>query len=154
MPHYERLRKHLFQFAQQGGEGGFLFRCAGVGRAMVAVQSSFVADAYGVAVVVQAMGADAFRRTSAVDGAVACQVEVIADVAEAAVADVVAAAVVKAQADALRRRRAVNDEERDGSHRPMQELTPNTPAKAVAMATIDLRMIPHTDFDDFADMVF
>lgn len=47
----------------------------------------------------------------------------------------------------LRRGRAVNDDRRGGSHRPMQELRPNTPASAVATATIDLRMIPHTDFD-------
>ena len=39
------------------------------------------------------------------------------------------------------------DDRRGGSHRPMQELRPNTPASAVATATIDLRMIPHTDFD-------
>ncbi len=148
MPHHECFGEHPFQFAQQGGERGFLRRCAGVGGAAVGIQPAFVADAYGVAVVVQAVCADAFQRTSAVNGAVARQVEVVADVAEAAVADVVAAAIVKAQAHALRRGRAVNDEERDGSHRPMQELRPNTPAKAVAMATMVLRTMPHTDLED------
>ena len=95
---------------------------------------------------VLAMGADFLQRAAAVNLSVARDVEVVADVAEAA-ADVLAAAVVKAQAHALGRGRAVNDDRRGGSHRPMQELRPNTPASAVATATIDLRMIPHTDFD-------
>ena len=70
----------------------------------------------------------------------------VADVAEAA-ADVLAAAVVKAQAHALGRGRAVNDGKRDDSHRPVKELKPNTPARAVATATMVLRTMPHTDFD-------
>jgi len=41
----------------------------------------------------------------------------------------------------------MNDDKRNGSHRAMQELKPNTPASAVATATIDLRMMPHTDLD-------
>lgn len=49
---------------------------------------------------------------AAVNLSVACDVEVVADVAEAA-ADVLAAAVVKAQAHALGRGRAVNDGKRD-----------------------------------------
>ena len=59
-----------------------------------------VADAYGVPVVVLAMGADFLQRAAAVNLSVARDVEVVADVAEAA-ADVLAAAVVKAQAHAL-----------------------------------------------------
>ena len=58
-----------------------------------------VADAYGVPVVVLAMGADFLQRAAAVNLSVARDVEVVADVAEAA-ADVLAAAVVKAQAHA------------------------------------------------------
>ena len=42
----------------------------------------------------------------------------------------------EARGHALRRGRAVNDDRRGGSHRPMQELRPNTPASAVATATI------------------
>lgn len=85
-------------------------------------------------------------RMLTVNLSVARDVEVVADVAEAA-ADVLAAAVVKAQAHALGRGRAVNDDKRDDSHRPMQELKPNTPARAVATATMVLRTMPHTDFD-------
>ena len=53
----------------------------------------------------------------------------------------------EARGHALRRGRAVNDDRRGGSHRPMQELKPNTPARAVATATMVLRTMPHTDFD-------
>ena len=47
----------------------------------------------------------------------------------------------------------MNDDKRDDSHRPMQEVRPNTPASAVATAMIDLRMMPHTDFDFVAIMI-
>ena len=86
------------------------------------------------------MGADFLQRAAAVNLSVARDVEVVADVAEAA-ADVLAAAVVKAQAHALGRGRAVNDGKRDDSHRPVKELKPNTPARAVATATMVLRTI-------------
>ena len=71
----------------------------GCRRVCADVQAAFVADAYGVPVVVLAMGADFLQRAAAVNLSVACDVEVVADVAEAA-ADVLAAAVVKAQAHA------------------------------------------------------
>ena len=71
----------------------------------------------------------------------------IADITETSVADMFPAAIFEAQVHALRRGRAMNDDKRNGSHRSMQELKPNTPASAVATATIDLRMMPHTDLD-------
>lgn len=120
---------------------------------MVAVQSAFVADTYRMSVVTLAMRTDFVQRTSAMNFSVACQVEVIADVAPAPVAYMVAAAVFKAQAHALRRGRTMNDDKRDDSHRPMQEVRPNTPASAVATAMIDLRTMPHTDFDFVAIMI-
>lgn len=120
---------------------------------MVTVQSSFVADTYRMSVVTLAMRTDFVQRTSAVNFSVTCQVEVIADVAEVAVEDVVVAAIFKAQAHALRRGRTMNDDKRDDSHRPMQEVRPNTPASAVATAMIDLRTMPHTDFDFVAIMI-
>ena len=67
------------------------------------IQPSFVTDADGVAVVIEAMRTDFFQRTTAVYFAVARQIEMVADVAEATVADVVAAAILKAQGHALRR---------------------------------------------------
>lgn len=84
---------------------------------------------------------------------VTCHVEVISDVPESPVQDVLPSAIFKAQAHALRRGRAVNNKQGNGSHRPMQELIPNTPARAVATATSALRTMPHTDFD-FVLMLF
>jgi len=66
--------------------------------------------------VVQAVGAHPFQRPAVVDGAVTGQVEVVADVAETPVADVVAAAIVKAQASPRRGRRAMDDKQCDLAH--------------------------------------
>lgn len=54
-------------------------------------------------VVIEAMRTCFFQRAAAVYFAVAGQIEMIADVAEATVTDVVAAAILKAQDHALRR---------------------------------------------------
>ena len=80
-----------------------MFKRSSILRATVSIQSSFVADTYRVGVVVTAVCPDLFERTATVDLSVACNVEMIADVAEAAVVDVVAAAILKAQGHALRR---------------------------------------------------
>ena len=96
---------------------------------------------------IEAMRSDFFRWAATVNLTVTSYVEVIADVVEATVVDVILPTLVKTQAHALRRGRAVNDDKRDDSHRPMQELKPNTPARAVATATMVLRTMPHTDFD-------
>ena len=56
-----------------------------------------------VTVVIEAMRTCFFQRAAAVYFAVAGQIEMIADVAEATVTDVVAAAILKAQGHALRR---------------------------------------------------
>ena len=56
-----------------------------------------------MAVVIEGMRTYFFQRAAAVYFAVAGQIEMIADVAEAAVGDVVAAAILKAQGHALRR---------------------------------------------------
>ena len=98
---------------------------------------------------VPAMCSNAFVRSSTGNLTVARHVEVIADVVEATVVDVILPTLVKTQAHALRRGRAVNDDERDDSHQCMQEVIPNTPAKAVTTVTITLRIMPHTDFDFF-----
>lgn len=145
--HYQRLREQPLQLAQQRHERGFLLRRAGVGGAAVGGESALVADAHGVAIVPPAMCAGFVQRTAAVDFAVARQVEMVADVAEAAMEDVVAAALLEAQVHAPRRGRAVNDDKGDGSHRPVQDVKPNTLASAVATATMLLRIIPKTDFD-------
>ena len=102
---------------------------------------------------IEAMRSDFFRWAASVDLTVTSHVEMVTDVTEAAVPNVIAAAIFEAQAHALRRGRTMNDDKRDDSHRPMQEVRPNTPASAVATAMIDLRTMPHTDFDFVAIMI-
>lgn len=59
---------------------------------------------------IEAMRSDFFRWAATVNLTVTSYIEVIADVTEAAVANVIAAAIFEAQAHALRRGRAVNNE--------------------------------------------
>lgn len=116
----------------------------------LAVQSALVAHADAVTVVVLAVRAYLFHRPAAVNLPVAGDVEVIPDVAEPPVTDVVLSALFKVKALPLRGGRAMNDNQRDGSHRPMHDVMPNTPAKAVATATIALSTMPQTD--DFFEL--
>ena len=144
--HDEGAGEHPFQFAQQRFQGYFLRHGARVPRMAFAVQSPFVADADAVAVVVQAVRPYPLQRTAVVYHPVARDVEVVADVTEAAVADVVRAALFKIKALPLAGGRAMKDNQRDGSHRPTQDEMPNTPARAVATATIALSTMLHTVF--------
>ena len=84
---------------------------------MVAVQSSFVADTYRVGVVVTAVCPDLFERTATVDLSVACNVEMIADVAESPVEDVIQSAGFRRKGFPLRRGTAMNDNQCDGPHK-------------------------------------
>lgn len=59
---------------------------------------------------IQAMRTNFFWRAASVDFTVTSHVEVVTDVTEAAVPNVIAAAIFKAQAHALRRGRAMNNE--------------------------------------------
>ena len=65
---------------------------------------------------IEAMRSDFFRWAASVDLTVTSHVEVIADVTEAAVANVIAAAIFEAQAHALRRGRAMNNKQCNGTH--------------------------------------
>lgn len=146
VPHDQRLRKAAFQFAYQRQQAAFLCQGTCILRTAQAVQSAFVAHSDAVPVVVAAVRAHLFHRPSAVYFAVAGDVEVVADVAEAAVAHVVRAAGFKAKALPLRGGRAMDNNQGDGSHRPIHDEMPNTPAKAVATATIALSTMLHTFF--------
>lgn len=106
-----------------------------------------------MAVVIEAMRTDFFQRTTAVYFAVARQIEMVAYVAEATVADVVAAAILKAQRHALRRGRAMNNEQGNRAHGYLQEPRPKAPAKAVATVMITLSTMPHTDFDFLSSLM-
>ena len=59
---------------------------------------------------IEAMRSDFFRWAATVNLTVTSHVEVIADVVEATVVDVILPTLVKTQAHALRRGRAVNNE--------------------------------------------
>lgn len=144
--HNQRTGEEAFQLSQEGEERCFLRRCAGVGGSALGIQSSFVADADGVAVVSSAVRPRFFQRAAAVDFAVEGQVEVVADVAEAAVPDVVTAALLKTQAHALRRGRAMDYKQCNRAHGYLQAPKPKAPTRAVATVMITLRTIPHTDF--------
>lgn len=102
---------------------------------------------------IEAMRAYLFRWTAAVDLTVASQVEMVADVAEAAVTDVITATILKAQAHALRRGRAMNNDEGNRAHGYLQAPNPKAPARAVARVMITLRTMPHTDFDFFSSFM-
>ena len=65
----------------------------------------------------------------------------VADVTEAAVANVIAAAIFKAQVHALRRGRAMNNEQGNRAHSYLQAPNPKAPAMAVATVMITLRTI-------------
>ena len=113
----EGVGKEFPQLAQQGQQAGFLGQGAGVFRLAAGIQTAFVADADAVAVVVLAVGAYGVQGAAAVDGAVAGQVVVVADVFEAAVTDVVRAAGFKIKVPPLRGGGTMNDEQSDASHR-------------------------------------
>ena len=102
---------------------------------------------------VPAMCSNAFVRSSTVNLTVARHVEVIADVVEATVVDVILPTLVKTQAHALRRGRAMNNEQGNRAHGYLQEPRPKAPAKAVATVMITLSTMPHTDFDFLSSLM-
>lgn len=116
----------------------------------VAVQSAFVADADAVPVVMQAVRPDLLDRSAPVNLSVAGDVEVIPDVAESPMPDVIPTTLFKIKALPLGGGRAMNDNQRNGSHRPIHDVMPNTPARAVATATMALSTMPQTD--DFFEL--
>ena len=103
MAHNLRFRKENLQIPEKIHESLFLFCRHGIARLALLIKTSFITDADRMAVVIKAMRTYFFQRAAAVYFAVAGQIEMIADVTEAAVVDVVAAAILKAQGHALRR---------------------------------------------------
>ena len=102
---------------------------------------------------VEAMRTDFLRWTATMDLPVAGYVEMVANVAEATVADVFATTILKAQAHALRRGRAMNNEEGNRTHGYLQAPKPKAPTMAVATVMITLRTMPHTFFDFFSSFI-
>ena len=114
--HDEGMGEDPLQFAQQGKHRPFLWEGPRVGGFSVAGQSAFVADAYGVPVVVAAVRPHLFQRASRMYGPVPRDIEVVSDVPESAVPDVVVSAGLKIQAPPLGGGRAVDDYQGDAPH--------------------------------------
>ena len=76
--HDQSLRVLRMQLFQQLAQGALLGFGAGVGGTAFSVQAAFVADAYRVAVAVQAVGADHLNGTARLDCSVAAHNEVVA----------------------------------------------------------------------------
>ncbi len=102
MPHNKSMRKQLFQFAQQGKQAATLAQRTCISRMPLGIQSAFVADANGVAVMPLAMCTDAFQRSSGVNFTIARNVKMIADVPETSVSDMLHPASLKVQAPPLK----------------------------------------------------
>lgn len=108
--HGEGCRELPSQLLQQLRERRLLGRRAGVCRAPVAVQPPFVADADAVAVMAEAMRPLQGERPAGMNPAVACDVVVVADVAEVPAGDMVAAAILERVGLPAARGAAMDDE--------------------------------------------
>ena len=102
MPHYQRFGEQEAQLAQQCQHTSLLHQSTRIGRCAVRRESSFIADADRMPVMVLAMRSHLFQRSSAVNLSVTGDIEMISYVREAPVADVVPAASLKIQPPPLR----------------------------------------------------
>lgn len=80
-----------------------------------------------------------FYRPSAMELPVTSDVEMIPDVAESTVVDVVGTTGFRREGFPLRRSTAMNDNQCDSSHQPIQLCIPNIPPMAVATVMMILR---------------
>lgn len=116
MPHNQRVRKDPFQLSQQCQQRSLLFQRAGIGRAAYSIQSSFIADTDGMPVVMEAMRTGFLQRAAAVNLTVVGHIEMVSDIIETTMTDVVPPAILKAQAHALGRGRAMNNKQSNSTH--------------------------------------
>ena len=77
------------QLPEQGQQGRFLFQCPCVRGYAAGRQAPFITDADRMPVVVLAVRSDSLQRASAVNPAVARDVEMVTDILETAVVDMV-----------------------------------------------------------------
>lgn len=68
--------------------------------------------------VIQTMRSDFFQRTASVDLSIACDIKMITDIMETPMMDVILSASLHREGFSLRCGTAMNDEQRDGSHKP------------------------------------
>ena len=155
MPHYQRFGEQEAQLAQQCQHTSLLHQSTRIGRCAVRRESSFIADADRMPVMVLAMRSHLFQRSSAVNLSVTGDIEMISYVREAPVADVVPAAGLKIQPPPLRGGGAVDNNQGDGSHdHQMQAFSPSAPARAVATVMITFRISVQVFFFVFKFMGF
>ena len=102
MSHYQRFGEQEAQLAQQCQHTSLLHQSTRIGRCAVRRESSLIADADRMPVMVLAMRSHLFQRSSAVNLSVTGDIEMISYVREAPVADVVPAASLKIQPPPLR----------------------------------------------------
>ena len=93
----EGVGELLLQADQEVEQGVSLCLGSGISWLSVLIQSSFVADADGVGVVVVAVGTGFFQRSAFVQASVALNVVMVANVFEVTVLDMVFPAGFKAQ---------------------------------------------------------
>ena len=103
-------RKTMVKFLNQMLHRLLLLRSAGIADAARWRKTTLVTDAYAVRIVTDGMRAHTLYRATGMNHSIQRDVEMVADVIEAAVANVVAAAILEAQVHALRRGRAMNNE--------------------------------------------
>ncbi len=150
MPYYQCAGEYFTQLAKQCQQGCLLLQRAGVCWEAPGREAAFVAHADAVRVVVLAVRAYLFQRSSAVNFSVAGDVEVVTYICEASVADVVRAAGFEVQAPPLGGGGAVDDDEGNGSHGAyMQAFRPKAPAMALATVMITFRISVQVFFFDF-----
>ena len=129
------------QLPEQGQQGRFLFQCPCVRGYAAGRQAPFITDADRMPVVVLAVRSDSLQRASAVNPAVARDVEMVTDILETAVVDMVVAAGLEIQVPPLRGGGAVDNNQGDGSHdHQIQAFRPSAPATAVATVIITFRI--------------
>lgn len=89
------------QLPEQGQQGRFLFQCPCVRGYAAGRQAPFITDADRMPVVVLAVRSDSLQRASAMNPAVARDVEMVTDILETAVVDMVVAAGLEIQVPPL-----------------------------------------------------
>ena len=108
------IRIVLLQGTEKGNESGLLFGSTGVGRTTLGVETSFIADADGVLVVVAGMGADEVFMTRLIHLTVPGDVVVIGGEAEASL--VTGDELGDREWTVAARGAAVDDDEVDAAH--------------------------------------
>ena len=109
MPHYQRFGEQEAQLAQQCQHTSLLHQSTRIGRCAVRRESSLIADADRMPVVVLAVRSDSLQRASAVNPAVARDVEMVTDVTESTVLDMILSASLRRKEFSFRRGTAMND---------------------------------------------